>query len=195
MIRKPWQPSSGHHMQYEINEADVLTQIDDKWDSFSRENQACHLSRATVLGTSLWSHVVGEDARQLYQQMFRQVRRLQASASIPFRCDSPRKRRFLRLQIDPLPESRIRMTSLTERIEDRSSVDLLNPTIPRSDAVVTLYGWCKKVRLPDNRWAEAEDAINRLRLFDAKLPQLSHGICPACSEAFLRGLKNPAAAD
>lgn len=182
-------------MQYEIDKADMITQIDGDWDDFACENQAPGLIRASVLRTSLCSHVVGEEARQLYQQVFRQVRRLQASASIPFRCDSPKKRRFLRLQIDPLPDSRLQMTTLTEKIEDRPPVDLLDPTIARSDAVMKICGWCKKVKLPEERWVEVEDAINSLRLFDSKPPQLSHGICPACSEEFLRGLEVDKAPD
>lgn len=176
-------------MQYEIDKADMLTRIDDEWDGFAEENQAPKLNRASVIGSSLWTYVVGEESRQLYQLVFRQVRRLQEPASIPFRCDSPRKRRFLRLQIDPLPDSGLRLTSLTERIESRPPVNLLDPKHARSDDILTICGWCKKVLLPDQNWVEAEEAINSLRLFDEILPQMSHGICPDCSENFIRELR------
>ena len=81
------------------------------------------------------------------------------------------------------------------RFEDRPYVDLLDSTIARSDSIVTICGWCKKILMPDGRWAEVEEAINSLRLLDAGIPRLSHGICPPCSDDLLGSLDGHSADD
>lgn len=57
--------------------------------------------------------------------------------------------------------------------------------VERTDAMLIMCGWCKKVALPDDRWVEVEEAVKVLQLFDApRLPRISHGICRECLDAF-----------
>jgi len=177
-------------MQYEIDGNDVITHVDGEWDEFAEDNDARRLDSESIFGTSIWQYFAGEEVQQLYRQVFRQVRRLQLPASIPFRCDSPGKRRFLRLNVDSLPESGLRLTVFTERIEDRSPVALLDSNVSRNSDFIPICGWCKKIRLSDQTWVEVEEAANTLRLFESPLPNLSHGICEDCSDQLCRDLGN-----
>jgi hypothetical protein len=46
--------------------------------------------------------------------------------------------------------------------------------------------------MPDGRWVEAEEAMDRLDLLDAPaLPRLTHGICPACKATLDAALEHP----
>jgi hypothetical protein len=40
---------------------------------------------------------------------------------------------------------------------------------------------CKRMRVSPGRWAEIEDGLADLRLFEADaMPQLTHGLCHSC---------------
>ena len=46
-----------------------------------------------------------------------------------------------------------------------------------------MCAWCKKADV--GGWVEVEEAVRRLQLFDqARLPRITHGVCPACKETF-----------
>ena len=175
-------------MQYEIDEDDVITHVDREWSEFATDNGTTRLDSTSVVGTSIWQYFAGEEVQQLYHQVFRQVRRLRSPASIPLRCDSPGTRRFLRLSVESLPESGLRLTVVTEHLEDRSPVALLDSNVRRNSEFLPICGWCKKIRLSDQTWVEVEETVNSLRLFDSPLPQLSHGLCRDCSDQMRRDI-------
>ena len=69
------------------------------------------------------------------------------------------------------------------REEARPRVDLLAPDFPRTEQWLTLCAWCKKVNVAG--WVEVEEAVRQLGLFEpARLPRITHGVCPACEETF-----------
>ncbi len=48
-------------------------------------------------------------------------------------------------------------------------------------AFVTICSMCKKIKVSPRQWAEIEEALVELRLFEVdEMPQLTHGICPSC---------------
>jgi hypothetical protein len=104
-----------------------------------------------------------------------------------YRCDSPDTRRLLRMrmQLDRNSDE-VEFRSCVLRIERRELVALLDSERQaRSDTVLSVCSWCKSV-LVEQAWVEAEQAILQLKLFAAEtLPQISHGICPKCSERML----------
>jgi hypothetical protein len=78
--------------------------------------------------------------------------------------------------------------------DEREPQPLLDPRQPRSADLVRICSWCKKVDLGD-RWAEVEEAVERLGLFAlARLPDLSHGMCDGCYDWMGVSLDIPARA-
>lgn len=76
--------------------------------------------------------------------------------------------------------------------ESREALSLLDKRSLRSNSLLKICGWCMKVQSNDS-WIEIEDAISDLHLFEARrLPNLSHGMCPACYERMLASLDGPA---
>jgi|GEM_PF-4317178 len=171
---------------YRIDAGDILTAANDAWDEFAIENEAPYLTRQNVIGRSLWEFIAGQETQHLYRVLFQRVRDARRSIAIPFRCDAPDCRRYMEMQMTPDDAGGITFTNRILRLEKRPPVRLLAQSAPRSPDFVTMCGWCKKVRLSDGRWAEVEEAIRVLHLFDERIvPQISHGICPECQDRVL----------
>lgn len=52
-----------------------------------------------------------------------------------------------------------------------------------------MCGWCKKVAIPE--WVEVEEGVKRMNWFeDAKLPSITHGICPACEQMMMAEIES-----
>ncbi len=73
------------------------------------------------------------------------------------------------------------------RAEERreQSQPLLAANAPRSEETLTMCGWCDRF-LVGGEWVEVEEAAARLELFASpRLPAISHGVCPNCTEMLM----------
>lgn len=175
--------------RYLVDEENRILDVDDAWLRFAVENDAPELDREAVLGEPLWQFIGDAETRLIYEALLARVREGQRRVSVPFRCDSPAVRRFMEMEIVPAGERQIALTGHLLRREERAPVPLLDPTVARSDELISVCSWCKKVELSPVEWVEVEEAVTRLDLFArVPLPGISHGICPSCSERFHSGL-------
>jgi hypothetical protein len=172
-------------VKYEIDCEDQIRSVSASWCAFARENGAEHLIDE-VVGTSIWAWIAGIEARHLYDLLFERIRKSGASARIPFRCDSPELRRFMELEISALPEDGLLFTAELKRVEQRPPVHLLDSHISRSESLVAMCSWCKRVRTGEGLWLEVEEAISALRLLENTPPAVTHSICRDC-EAHIYG--------
>jgi hypothetical protein len=75
--------------------------------------------------------------------------------------------------------------------QPRIEVGLMHSATIRSGALLTICGWCMRVPVTGT-WLEIEEAIPALGLFEASaMPQLSHGMCPACYDTMMTALDDP----
>ncbi len=170
---------------YRIDQDDVIRFVDQNWLQFALENDSPHLTYDTVVGTSLWSYVTDAETVQIYKAMFNRVRNDQITVSVPYRCDSPDCRRYLHLEIHPLPDEHIEFHSHLLREEKRKRQPLLDPSYSRSEEYLRMCSWCKKIYLPDQTWEDVEKAVTALNLFElSHIPQITHAICPTCIDIF-----------
>ncbi len=177
----------GNHMSkdvfiYRIDSTDTIVSVSDNWCTFADANAwGSSLRPEDVVGHRLWDFIQDLETRHLYQEVFRRVRGGMPSRTIPFRCDSPGERRYLELLIEALPDEQIEITSKISRTEPRSPISLLSAGIPRSSDFVLVCSMCKKMKVSPGQWAEIEEGLAHLRLFEAdKMPQLTHGLCHSC---------------
>ena len=174
---------------YRVDAQDRVVFANAEWFDFARENSAVALKSDFVVGTSLWDFICHSETKHLFKILLQQVRATGKSVTLPYRCDSPDCRRFMELRIARLDYLGVEFQSRILRQEQRARVRLMADEVERTDALLTMCGWCKKVALPDDRWVEVEKAVNVLQLFDApRLPRISHGICQECVDAFENGL-------
>ncbi len=165
---------------YQLGPDNRILSVNPAWDAFALANQAPHLQADCVVGESLFSYFSGMETSHLYEVMIDRVRQNQHATVVSFRCDAPSMRRFMELKIAPLPGSVLEFSATTLRQESRQRVSVLDVQQPRSDEMLKMCAWCKRVDLSGD-WVEIEQAIESMDLFHrAEQPRITHGICRPC---------------
>lgn len=168
-------------IQYRIDRADRIQFLNEAWLKFACQNDGAHLSRAHVIGKSLWEFVDGEEVRGLYGQIFKMVRMKQRAGLFRFRCDSPVCRRYFLLTVSPLQEEALMLSTHTIGETPRKTVPLLDSELEKGGTWLRVCSWCMKACLSTKEWVELEEAVDRLDLLGGNpVPHLTHGICPDC---------------
>lgn len=169
---------------YKLDASDIIVSVSENWAAFAEENNWDNsLSPENVVGQKIWYFIQDRETRYLYQELFKQAREGRTFHPIPFRCDSPDKRRFMNLEIRPLTNGELEITSIIMRTEPRTTVRLLDINSPHSNQLVKVCSMCKKMETDNGKWEEIEDGIDKLGLFESeKPPRLSHGVCLSCHQ-------------
>jgi hypothetical protein len=177
---------------YRIDAADRVAAVNDAWMDAAKSDGRPELLAPGILGRSLWEVIGDPAAHQLYAALVGRVRAGAGPIGLVFRCDTPRQRRLLRLRISATVRQGIDFEARFLAVQDRPPVALLSRAARRSRELLRICAWWKRIPMPDGRWVEVEEALNCLALLDAAvLPQLTHGICPACGAALDAALKRP----
>jgi hypothetical protein len=171
---------------YCVDAADRITSVNKPWGEFAAENNASELLPDAVRGRPLWDFIANPEVRRLYEVLFRKVRKTRKPVTIPFRCDSPSRRRFMQLVVSPGLGDELEIVSRIIREDKRNTVALLDLAQPRSNKTLEICSWCKLVRLTDRHWVEVEVALDLLGTsLGPTWPQLVQGICPECRTQLL----------
>jgi hypothetical protein len=181
--------SVGNEIRYRLNDQDEIVFVNEAWDAFASANSGEHLTATHVLGRRLWEFIADVTTRLLYRDILARVRG-DRPVRFVFRCDSPDCRRLLETEIsrgqDGLAEFRV--WALSE--DKRQPQPLLDPDRPRSEEILQVCGWCKKVDVC-GRWVEVEEAVSLLGLFERPLlPNVTHGICEVCNSQLIAALND-----
>jgi hypothetical protein len=178
---------SGETYIHRIDADNVIEFVNDVWLRFAAENWDAEKAER-VVGTSLWDYVCDWGVRHLYEVLLGHVRETGQPVRVPYRCDSPDARRYMEMDVVPLPKDRVEFRCRTIREEPRDPVPVLDAEAPRGGEMLVMCSWCKRINVPP--WMEAEDAIRELELFDAPtMPPISHGICEECRDAVLEAVR------
>lgn len=183
-------------VEYEIDAGDALVSVNPAWSSSAATGNLPGLAGPSVIGKSLWQFVSDRATRQIYRIMLERVRATQRPVAFLFRCDTPELQRLLRMRIGPAPDGVVRFEVHPVAERSRPPVPLLDPGAARSNTIIRMCSWCKRLPLPDGRWVEVEEAVHHLDLLDSPvLPTISHGMCPDCYRAVMQALENDSLGD
>lgn len=172
--------------EYHIDGQDRLIYVDDTWREFANNNAAPELVSDTILFKPLWNFIADRKVHHLYQMLLEKVRQSGKPVQIFYRCDAPHMRRFMEMRMTLDEESGVQFRNWLVREEPCEPVELLDTTAKRSQELLIICSWCKRVKVETQTWVQVEEAVQQLALFEAaELPQLSHGICPECFETWL----------
>jgi hypothetical protein len=172
--------------RYGINDADVIEHVDRWWLAFASENNANELDETSVLGHPIWEFIADLPTQRLYREIHHRVRSSGNPIEVPFRCDSPTMRRYMRLTISHSAAGHLRYESQLIRAVPQRQLPLLNPSSKRSDAFLTMCSCCKRSLIEPSGWLEMEDIALRLRMYDQQaVPDLRYTLCPDCSKQLL----------
>lgn len=169
---------------YWLNDRDEVCFVNSEYDEFAGANAGVAVTSEAVLHRPLWDFITDPSTRQIYRDVLSRVRGGRA-IQFSLRCDSPTCRRLLQMKVckgeDRIIEFRVRTISE----EDRVCQPLFDPGTTRSADLLSVCGWCKKVKVEDG-WLEVEDAITHLQLFERSvLPGITHGICERCHHSMM----------
>lgn len=170
--------------RYAVDAQDAIVSVSPQWLAFARENGAPHLTSEAVTGRCLWDFIDGRETRRFYEIIVQRIRDTERPMVVPFRCDSPKLKRYMRLEIMPQPNDGIQFDSILERVESIDRLNLLDPDLRRSRQMLTLCSCCKRALIESQGWVEIEDAAVRLHLLkEDYAPQLRGSVCPDCLAA------------
>ncbi len=174
---------------YHIDADDVITNYNEHYAQFARQNKGGELLGKSLIGHSLWEFIKNEETVHIYQALCNRIRNEDTQVIFPFRCDAPSRRRFMEMHILPHKRRCLEFRSRILREEHRPFQRLLDRDEPKSDSFIVMCGWCKALATKDG-WAQIEDAVEILKLFEMPvLPQISHGICKECHDKWLQELE------
>ncbi len=177
---------------YDLSATDEVVWVNDAWSRCADANDGGALSPDLVLRRRLWDFIAGEPTRHIYGLLFDRVRSGGEVVRLSFRCDAPARRRLLELEISPLPDGYIRCRTRSVAEEARNPVALLDPARARSDQLLRLCSWCKRMAVPERGWLHLEVAVSALGLFADRLPpDLTHGVCPDCARILEEAVSDP----
>lgn len=167
-------------VEYHLDADDRFVWVNDAWRFFADENDA-PLETREPLGRPIWDFVTNPETRHLYMHMFAKVRQWGRPITVEFRCDAPACRRVLSLTMSRRGPAGLALRVEALALDPREPVALIDARAARDHRLLTMCGWCKKVRLEERGWVDVEVAVAELSLFHAPaLPRITHGICPAC---------------
>jgi hypothetical protein len=170
-----------------LDAADTIIEVDEEWLEFARANDAPELTRRMVVGRPLRDFIDGPEVVVFTDLLTAAARRKGVALAVPFRCDSARLRRFMTMTLEAGAGGILHLEYRVDRTEAREEEPLFDRAAPRSEELVYLCSWCRRVR-SDETWRDVEDGIALGDLFGRgeAMPKLSHGICGDCATA-LRG--------
>lgn len=174
---------------YTVNAADVIIHVNEAWGTFAVANDTDALLPPAILGRTLWEFITENVTVQLYRRLLARVRGGSGPVQFAFRCDSPRTRRLLEMNIVSDQGGGVTFVVHALVLEDRVAVDLLDPYAPRGATLLRMCAWCKRIPDADGRWMEVEEALPTLEAFaGGQLPAITHGICTDCEKSMMQAL-------
>jgi hypothetical protein len=169
-------------VEVRLSGSDVITSVGGEWDQFANGNDGGDLGGDAVIGSSFWSWVAGAELRLLLSLLLRRIRDDHASVIVPYRCDSPTRRRYMCFEAEPMADGGVCMLHTLLREEVRgASLPFLDRLASRGPELVRMCGWCNAIDTGAGTWLELDDAVKVLPLLAMDVqPAISHGICPSC---------------
>ena len=166
---------------YHLNADDEVVFVNEAWSRFASANGGDVLLPPMVLRRRLWDFIADASTRHIYRTLFERVRSRAETVRLTFRCDAPALRRLLELELAPLAAGGL-LCCVHQLVEEaRDPISLLDATRPRTEQLIRMCSWCKRVATPDGAWLQLEVAVTRFGMFVDELPpDLTHGVCPDC---------------
>jgi len=180
---------------YRIDADDRLHVENGTWDQFAKSNGGDSVLKSIVEGRKLWRFITDYATSVLYRLIIERVRSRGGSLVFPYRCDSPRRCRFLRMHISSESNGVVRFESdiLTE--VPRPPMDIFYRTGDRPVREVshpTMCSVCKSFRTLDRNgmgWRPAEDLTRGANAHAAQNPfSVYNDVCDACRRQILSRL-------
>lgn len=167
---------------YTLNEADRIVTVDDNWLQFAELNGAAELSRAAVIGKSIWDYISGSTSLNLYRSLFERARLENLRIKIPFRCDSPDLLRHMELEIDAESDGHLKLVGRLLRQENRSPNPSTDDLVRLPEQGILMCSFCKRVQA-SGEWIEPEIVARKYDIFaETEAAKIEQSVCETCQD-------------
>ncbi len=176
-------------LSYSIDAADTIEAVSESWTRFATANGGESVLPSKVVGSPLWRWISDASTREVYKALLKNVRSGAPLVRFRFRCDAPRERRLLEMHIAANPGNSVDFETRLVLSQPRDNVRLIAADAPRTEALISVCGWCMRVHVSQGRWVDVDRAVVMLELFEAeRLPAITHGMCPSCYDTMMAAL-------
>jgi len=177
-------------VSYTLDPDDVIVEVSSSWQSFAKENFAVGLTDREVVGRPLWDFIKDDSTRSLYKALLKAVRAKGQPISFPFRCDSPRIRRYMVMNVLPQQDGRVVFANELVETRSRSPEVYFQNKVGANKNYYVMCSVCNKVRPyeDDGEWQEVEDAFAAMAHMEEPV-QLVYEVCEPCSASVQTSLE------
>ncbi|MBN2704939.1 MAG: hypothetical protein JXR89_00695 [Deltaproteobacteria bacterium] len=172
---------------YWIDERDIIIRTSANWNDFARDNDGAGANAAHIIGRPLRNFIGDDNTRMWLDAMIQYVRVSGKSVIRPYRCDSPRERRFMEMEIRPEADGSLCLRHLVLRVEERAEPYDFSFGAKKFASSLSRCSVCNRVSA-DGTWLEVEDFI---RLYNRGRMEVSHDVCPDCRNNLPAGRQIP----
>ncbi|MEQ8329208.1 MAG: hypothetical protein RH859_01970 [Longimicrobiales bacterium] len=166
-------------VSYRVDAEGVLVATGGDWTAFAEEAGAPELRSDLVVGRPLDDFVSGRKTRAVYRALRERITDTGRPVTFPYRCDAPELRRWMTMEMRPLPGGQTLFRTWPTAVESRPAAPVGHRKGSKGRRLL-MCGWCKRVVL-GSAWYEIEDALARSPLHDgATSLRVNHGICARC---------------
>ena len=162
------------------------------WNRFCAESRTSDLGVDRVLGRSLFDFIEGEEVKATIHAVLDRLDRGDVAEWVmPYRCDTPRLKRNMRLSVSPIVEDGKVAGYLFQSVmldqETRPPVDLFEVDSMASRMAdlkgrtfVLMCNWCQRVKLRDDPERPFVEGHEYYRRGGSPSVAVFHTICPDC---------------
>jgi len=166
-------------VEVRVNAEDRIVRCNPAWDRFARRNGAPELRCAEIHGLRLLESFSGKVTRRFMQALLDRVRRDGEALTLPYRCDSPRLRRFMRMEILPGPGNDLLLRHWLLRLETLPRSIRITSSPQRDRHTHLRCSLCGLIKQGEN-WVEPLALAAGLPPRQMVSLQVTYGICPTC---------------
>lgn len=166
---------AGAVIVYEVDAENIITRIDVDWKVFAESNGAPELNEANVIGRPLLDFISGNVTKKFWSDLLQHVRLANSSHTFNYRCDAPNAKRYMKLDILPLPAGHLRLVSTLLHTKPRPLQIYFRRAQQRSSRSLVRCSICNKVTY-NKQWVEGEELNRGIKT----TLEVIYGICPVC---------------
>ena len=155
-----------------LDTSDSIVFASEPWLELAHETGHPHVTEGGAVGRPFSAFAPDPELGPVYRLIFRRVRDTGEPASVPLKFEASGRTWHMDVHILRLPTGELECHYYSLLIE-----------MPGTE-ILKQCAWCKRVLLPQGRWAPTRELSEQIEFFLGDGPRVTHGICPSCAETW-----------